>query len=682
MVPEEDLNRNHWLLNLSTDIWQAFAAYLTHDQLTALAMTSQLAARRVRELREKGLLAAQIRRQPGHYLSLSQEQPLHEIKLQPLPEGDWRLVDMALPTNGLWLFVVHQQGGNSLCVDIYQRESREPLNYRHVERAPFNMPIQLESEFKFIIGMNNTPGKPGIYFMNSELEIFSHHLGNTEPSRLKLPDALREQTRGCVVQGNAESVRLFCLDRTVIHGYTLSREGDILSTLDYPLTTALALRTLALSPNGHHLLDFETRPEGAMCHIRNTLNGVETDRRICRFQGNFPLSSITDDGHNILIEDKVYCLRNELDFTHPNDSISQDIRPIVVHSGNGRIALTAYQGKVRQLFLEQCPFSVDLLAAVEYVASEANNAQNGPLYTHGLLTFCGLPATNPKLHHNLELIRQQIPVFDVPTMAKLLKELPNLSLGNLCIIADYFVINNEPMKSHITTLRTKEDGWTLCLQGLFENWERPREIQTHDLGIVRSGKVLIGSRREFEYAYDFCASDLIEKYASSKMGSEKQRLFARIDPSRDNGLKGNPLLCCAQEIKPGLRVADAFCLSRNEKWDRQYKKLIPRSFSQSLKKYDSMRHYINFDAVLLKLIGWLSDGKYKNDLDAARKRMCRAVQANPSLLNDINQLWHTEFFGGPSINSCLKDPTYRRQIIRSFNIDKHYSFEPIPAPQP
>ena len=94
-----------------------------------------------------------------------------------------------------------------------------------------------------------------------------------------------------------------------------------------------------------------------------------------------------------------------------------------------------------------------------------------------------------------------------------------------------------------------------------------------------------------------------------------------------------------------------------------------------------MRHYINFDAVLIKLISWMSDGKQKNDLEAARLRMMQAVKINPSLHYDLNQLWDTSFFGEPSIDSCLKDPIYRRQIIRSFHIDKHYAFELVHSPR-
>jgi hypothetical protein len=672
LTPQEHLDPKHPFMILTKDIWRSFALYLSPSDMLALALTCKAGAYRVN----------QLKRNPtqGHYVHLASHQPVNEVDLKPLEGGlDWRMIGMALPVDGLWLFVVHHYA-SEICLDIYQRDSLLPLKFHHQERARFK--AHLEASRNVIVGLDNNKDKPGIFFVDYAFDIYSYHFGNTAPHKLVLPpdfsvkrknfSDFSDSTCPCAVRANGENIILYRQGHHAVNEVTIDQAGTILKSRDFPLLDTGA-NSLTLSPNGHSLLVFYSG-FGRLCVI-DTHHGAITLDKHCFHSETSPQHSITDDGRNIFYHDQIAKIDNtEKTIIFGTLGFDHSHRGNIVHSGNGRIALQETQpGKIHQLVLKQSPYPVAVMDAIDAVIQMGEDNH----------TTIDSPFNDGRFQPRLELIRQHIPIFDISTIAKLAQSYPKQKVHlKLSLMANYLwkanmrELASKPAKPQYPLFASRQ---ALAKSPLIHQNipNDPGPVSTHktaDVGIVDSQLFIKSTKAQF------AATALVKQYASMKARNNKQILFSSLQ--NQHHLVDNDLINCAMEIKPDFRIADAFCLSRNPRVDRVMKKLIPRHFNRVLQKNKTMRHYINFDAVLIKLISWMSDGKQKNDLEAARQRMIQAVKRNPSLHYDMNQLWETPFFGEASIDSCVKDPAYRRQLIRSFHIDKDYAFELVHGPRP
>jgi len=179
MRPEKDLDKDFdkdfdyvtFLKNVP--LW-LFLPYLEDEDFRALAMCCRVGAEKVKKL-EEDLKKQKLAFRNPRPMVLSRFQGYHDIELKspPIVADQWHILDIALPANGKWLFVLHVSSPEMefffeemlpYCLDIYRQESESPLRYAHEKRCKFFFSPE---HVKPIIRLDNNPENPGIYLWAS-----------------------------------------------------------------------------------------------------------------------------------------------------------------------------------------------------------------------------------------------------------------------------------------------------------------------------------------------------------------------------------------------------------------------------------------------------------------------------------------------------------------------------------
>ena len=211
----------------------------------------------------------------------------------------------------------------------------------------------------------------------------------------------------------------------------------------------------------------------------------------------------------------------------------------------------------------------------------------------------------------------------------------------------------------LRTLEWGSDAAEQCLKAWFED---PFEIQTEKIGIIRSHKFCWGKDANKGGIFSY-PSDKNSKPPTS-------RKLATIYDARNAcfyNLPSNPLAIESQKSQDGVSVMDASCSSRHPHGDKFFKKLIPATIVADCKGAPELKNYQLLDALLKKIIGWMSHPKQKAQkaqLEETRLAMLWAVCSNPSLRYDMPQLLTTRFDGKDSVKDCLAGTWYYRELMK------------------
>jgi len=155
-----------------------FLPYLEDQDFRALAVCCRVGRAQVKKLEDTLKSHGKAFQNPLPRVLSKLQGGHHDIKLKSLPgsKNAWELRDLALPTNGKWLFVLHSLGKTDksrkllgyidemkhYCLDIYRQESESPLRYVHVQRRQFDLHFHPTVD-KLIRELDNDPHNPGIY---------------------------------------------------------------------------------------------------------------------------------------------------------------------------------------------------------------------------------------------------------------------------------------------------------------------------------------------------------------------------------------------------------------------------------------------------------------------------------------------------------------------------------------
>jgi len=705
------------IMGLPLDAVLLIASHLTYDDFANLAVTCQYANQQFQSLRAHDRFKKNVL--PTRRF-LMNEQRIAPVRIPLYKRIDFLqreglYADSIMSNDGKWLFVLSRTYVNKhhYWLDLLMLDSASPLKYRHVRRQHFNANSDPNNFFLFsIVGQDPSDKNPGVYLTGQAIgwaddseaqamfrttrQIYSWHLKDKVHDTFK---TVGERLPFCsiAVEHRTKDLRVYGItNKNHLKTLTLTHEGQVLQNQE---ELELALHAAGdqprLSPNCKSLALLREVEWG-----QKTLMVVQSQNFSPIITVHFPewradmTFSITNDGGTLFYDGDII----PLDRIPTRDFDSNLQHQAMAHNGSGSICLGIQYGQAHQYVAKRKKISardestlVELIHKYIYLTDhlyDMNHFMQELSFRFTCNTIGAIYSLQETLNlrdpKSLVTILSEIPLLrrTLHTLISINNSMENVdfsvqeflfSLSDAITMREIIELARDPnlhqrprtglvelaLSPRAQALRYMVWG-TAESKTILETWfNDPFQIKTETIGIIDSAQFFWGPRACSRLRSN--VHELTSQYDGRRKKSEKSRDLEEIQNALINS--NHPLLFLAAETSNGVNRIEVCFQSRNPNLDNQRKQVFPSGVVRAISKAPELKNVLLLNAVLKKISNGTFNRKQKQHLETTRLAMLNAVESNPSLREDMEQLLTTRFYGNDSVEECLRGSPYYQEVM-------------------
>jgi len=363
----------------------------------------------------------------------------------------------------------------------------------------------------------------------------------------------------------------------------------------------------------------------------------------------------------------------------------EQLNGVIAHNGTGSICIgfhTAGSQKVvcRQLFSQQKMLSSRHETTLRNLRDLYNNPLNHFRNLHYFMQDLSLRLAS-NMMEDIQSLKKCLNFRDPRSLCTILYEMTPTLIGEQAIHENFLLCLSDAItlmeiselarnpnlqqlpRTGLVELALSARGQALrnviwgspdAIEPLKAWFENPFQIETREIGIINSASFFWGSH---------WIIPLLQHNPPKRSGkSEKAAQLREIENA--NIPCTHPLLLFARETSDGVNFIGACLHSRHPNLDNKRHQVFTSTVVKIIGGGEEYKNYLLLNELLKKIIALTFNPKQTARLKATQTAMLQAVESNPSLREDMEQLLTTHFYGRDSVEECFRGSPYYQEIMQ------------------